>query len=85
MTGRYAFPFVKIKFQLKITCALNIWFIFALHLQLNVYTTRLIYETFKENGNKCRMTFAREPAPLFLPYSFLLAKNGPYTQAINEQ
>ena len=63
----------------------NIVIFLHLQLQLNVYNSRLIYETFKENGNKCRMTFAKEPLSHFTPFSYLLTKNGPYTKAINEQ
>jgi hypothetical protein len=41
--------------------------------------------TDRENGKKCVMTKAKEPLSVNSQVVFNLAKNGPYTQAINEQ
>ena len=41
--------------------------------------------TYRENGKKCRVTYAKEAISQFSPIAQLMAKNGPYTQAINEQ
>ena len=53
-------------------------------VQVIGYLANLIDETYKESGNKCRMTFANDPTFVPIFYSTMLAKNGPYTQAVNE-
>ena len=48
------------------------------------YLNYLIDATYKESGNKCRMTFAHDSTFVPIFYSLNLAKNGPYTQGIND-
>ena len=40
--------------------------------------------TYRENGNQCRYTLAKEKVGSFTPFVFMLRKNGPYTQVINQ-
>ena len=54
-------------------------------MQLNLFNYGIIDATYRENDKKCRLTLAKEPLGMFSPAVFLLAKNGPYTQAISEQ
>ena len=56
-----------------------------MRVQLNMFNKFLIDAAFKANGNKCVITLAKNPVSMFLPTSNPLAKNGPYTKAINEQ
>ena len=54
--------------------------------QFKLYTFGLINSTYRENGNKCLLTIAKEPASVFSSRVGMgLQKNGPFTQAINEQ
>jgi len=45
----------------------------------------LIDATYRENNKKCKLTLAKQPFSMFIPIVFPMAKNGPYTNAINEQ
>lgn len=48
-----------------------------------IYT--VVSQTYYENSKKCVLTLAKEPVAIFSPIAFTMKKNGPYTQAINEQ
>jgi hypothetical protein len=45
----------------------------------------IIDSTYRENKMVCQLTLAKEPVAMFTPAVFVLAKNGPYSKAINEQ
>jgi len=45
----------------------------------------IIESNYRENNQKCQLTLAKEPIAMFTPAVFVLAKNGPYSKAINEQ
>ena len=40
---------------------------------------------YRENGKKCGVTYAKEPISQFQPAAMMLAKNGPYTEALSER
>jgi hypothetical protein len=49
-----------------------------------MYNHAVIDFTYRENGKKCKLTLAKEPISFFAPIVLPLAKNGPYTNAVNE-
>ena len=53
--------------------------------QMNLFNYGIIDETYKKNNKKCQFTLAKKPFEMFTPGVFVLAKNGPYTKATNEQ
>jgi len=50
-----------------------------------MYTNRIIDSTYQKNGKKCLMTEAKEPIFVFSPVCMALQKNGPFSNAFNEQ
>ena len=50
-----------------------------------MFSYGLINAAYKENGKKCKLTLAKEPISVFLPVVYGLTKNGPYTEAFDEQ
>ena len=48
-------------------------------------TRGVVVSTYRENGNKCRLTIAKKPVSSFIPIVQLLRKNSPYTKAISQQ
>ena len=45
----------------------------------------IVDQLYRENGKKCVLTVMKQSVPFFSPVVFNLAKNGPYTKAINDQ
>ena len=83
-TGHYAYAFVKVyALDDVLKMAINNFLSFV--YQQKLYLSVLIDLIYRENGNKCGVTYAKEPIQQFQPGSFWLAKNGPYTKAINER
>ena len=54
-------------------------------IQIDMFSYGLINSAYKENGNKCKLTLAKEPISVFMPVVYGLTKNGPYTKAFDEQ
>ena len=53
--------------------------------QPDYLTYIIVNDLYRENNKECVLTVMKEPVPYFSPIVFNLAKNGPYTQAINEK
>ena len=45
----------------------------------------LVASAYRDNGNKCRLTIAKQPVNSFVPIVKLFHKNSPYTKAFSEQ
>ena len=56
-----------------------------IHSQFNLFNYGLIDSTYRENNKQCRLTLGKTPYSMLSPVVYTLAKNGPYTKAINEQ
>ena len=53
--------------------------------QLNLFNYGIINSAYRESGNVCKLTLAKEPLPMFIPSCAGLSKSGPYTKAIDQQ
>ena len=54
-------------------------------MQIDVINYGIIDTTYKENGNKCRLTLAKKTVGQTSTVTTPLTKNSPYSNAFNQQ
>ena len=81
MSGKYAFTFVSVllnsskKFH-------NLSKISV--LQVDIFNTVVVDVTYRQNNNKCKLTYAQTAFTYFSPMTYGYAKNGKYNQVFGE-
>ena len=82
MKGNYALTYVYVD---ELFPFLVILILYGNSHQLNLFNYGIINSAYRESGNVCKLTLAKEPLPMFIKSCAGLSKSGPYTKAIDQQ